>query len=111
MTETDLKNLIRVELSKLGCKVFNQPTGMFFRKASSGEYIPVKTGERGHSDLRGHRPDGKAFYIEVKRPDGKGRTSKEQEQFIKAMKESGAIAGVVNSVEKAVSLVFNDIGC
>jgi len=106
MTETDLKNLIMVELSKKGCKIFNRPTGLFFRKTKGGEYARVKIGDKGQSDLSGHRPDGLAFYIEVKRPDGRGRATPQQLQFIKAMQESGAIAGIVESVPEAVCLVF-----
>ncbi len=59
---------------------------------------------KGFSDLFGFRKsDGKAVFIEVKTP--MGRVSSEQKNFIKRMKESGAIAGVCRSPEEAILLI------
>ena len=59
----------------------------------------------GQSDLQGHRrSDGKCFYIEVKLEDGEIRP--EQREFIKAMRESNALAGFARSVEDALRIVF-----
>ena len=59
----------------------------------------------GQSDLQGHRSiDGKCFYIEVKLEDGEIRP--EQRDFIKAMRESNALAGFARSVEDALKIVF-----
>lgn len=59
----------------------------------------------GQSDLQGHRSiDGKCFYIEVKLENGEIRP--EQRDFIKAMRDSNALAGFARSVEDALKIVF-----
>jgi hypothetical protein len=68
--------------------------------------IPIRIGSKGQSDLQGHRPDGKCFYLETKSAIGKA--SDDQKRFIKAMINTGAIAGVCNSVEQAIKLVFEE---
>lgn len=102
MTETDLQNLIKIELSRRGC--FVQRTNSATLYTQDGR--PVRIGIPGQSDLCGHRPDGRAFYIEVKKPGQKPR--KNQQDFIEAMQNSGALAGVAYSVEEAVGIVFGD---
>lgn len=102
MTETDLMNIIRVELSKRGCFVQRTNSATLYTKDGR----PVRIGIPGQSDLCGHRPDGRAWYIEVKRPGRKPR--KNQQDFLDAMQNSGALAGVAHSVEEAVEIVF---GC
>lgn len=98
--ETNIQNIIRVELCKLGCKIFRCNTGNFYTKY--GEEI--KIGQVGHSDLYGVRSDGKAIFLEVKTPVGKA--SKEQKNFIKAMKKNNALAGFARTVDEAVNIVF-----
>lgn len=102
MTETDLQNLIRVELSRRGCFVQRTNSATLYTKDGR----PVRIGLPGQSDLCGHRPDGRAFYIEVKRPGQKPR--KNQKDFLEAMRNTGALAGVAHSVEEAVAVVFGD---
>lgn len=98
--ETKVSDGIRLELSKRGCKVFRSQVGLFFTQY--GDMINV--GIKGESDLRGHRPDGMAFYIEAKTPIGRARP--EQIKFIEAMKSSGALAGFAHSVQEAIDIVF-----
>lgn len=98
--ETLISDKIRLELSKKGCKVFRSQVGLFYTQY--GDMINI--GVKGESDLRGHRKDGKAFYIEAKTPIGNHRP--EQEKFIKAMQESGALAGFAHSVDEALRIVF-----
>lgn len=99
--ETILQNQIIVELCKRGCKVHRTNSGLFY--TPYGEKIRI--GFPGQSDLQGHRSiDGKCFYIEVKYENGKHKP--EQEKFIKAMKDSNALAGFANSVEQALEIVF-----
>lgn len=98
--ETLISDQIRLELSKRGCKVFRSQVGLFYTQY--GELINI--GVKGESDIRGHRPDGRAFYIEAKTPIGKH--GEEQKKFIKAMQASGALAGFANSVEQALEIVF-----
>lgn len=97
--ETNIGNQICVALSKLGCKIFRSQSGQFFTKYGSEITIGVK----GMSDYHGHRPDGKAFYIETKTKTGKA--SDEQKRFLRAMHESGALAGIARSVDEAVEII------
>lgn len=58
----------------------------------------------GYSDLSGVRKsDGKAVFIEVKRADG--IVSEEQKNFIAAMRNYNALAGVARSIEDAREII------
>lgn len=98
--ETNIQNLIRVELCKKGCLIFRCNTGNFYTKYGQ----EIKIGQKGHSDLYGVRDDGKAIFLEVKTPIGKAR--EEQKKFIQAVKNKGALAGFARSVEDAMNIVF-----
>ena len=98
--ETTLQNKIIVALCQHGCFAVNHTVGKFFTEYGS----IVKVGVPGESDIWGHRPDGTAFYVEVKLPGEKPR--KNQLDFIEAMKSTGAIAGWCTSVEEALNIVF-----
>lgn len=101
MTETDIQTAIRIELSKRGCFVQRTNSATLYTKDGR----PVRIGTPGRSDLCGHRPeDGRAFYIEVKKPGEKPREN--QERFLRQMRDTGAMAGVAHSVEEAVEIVF-----
>ena len=101
VTETDLQTAIRIELSRRGCFVQRTNSATLYTKDGR----PVRIGIPGQSDLCGHRPgDGRAWYIEVKRPGEKPREN--QERFLRQMRDSGALAGVAHSVEEAVGIVF-----
>ena len=61
----------------------------------------------GFSDLFGvRRSDGRAVFIEVKKPTGRVRP--EQKNFIEQMRKNGAIAGICRSVEDAVKLITEE---
>ena len=97
--ETALQNKIIVALCERGCYAVNHTVGDFYTR----EGHRVSVGVPGESDIWGHRPDGKAFYIEVKT---KGKTPrKNQLEFIEAMKNTGAVAGWCTSVEEALKIV------
>ena len=68
----------------------------------------VSTGlPEGFSDLFGHRlSDGRIFYIEVKKPGGRVRDN--QKKFLKAMRDTGALAGIAYSVEDAIRIVSGE---
>lgn len=100
--ETEIGNKICIALSALGCKIFRYQVGLFYTQ--NGDLIHI--GVTGHSDYCGHRPDGKAFYIETKTEKGRKRAA--QEAFIKAMKDSGALAGFARNVEQALKIVTSD---
>lgn len=64
----------------------------------------MNIGHHGEADIWGHRIfDGKALYIEVKLPGEKPR--QDQQKFLDAMRNSGAIAGCAHSVEEALRIV------
>lgn len=97
--ETVLQNKIIVALCEIGCYAVNHTVGLFYSRNG----VPIHVGVHGEADIWGHRPDGKAFYIEVKL---QGETPRDdQKQFIKAMRESGAIAGVAHSIEEAYEII------
>ena len=98
--ETILQNKIIVALCEHGCFAVNHTVGDFFTKYGGR----VSIGKRGESDIWGHRPDGKAFYIEVKLPGEEPRD--DQLDFIEAMKNTGAIAGWCTTIPDALKIVF-----
>lgn len=76
-------------------KEFNQPVLINLKKV---EGLP-----KGFSDLCGcRRSDGRAVFIECK--TSTGRVRPEQEQFLAAMQEAHALAGVARSVEDALMI-------
>ena len=98
--ETILQNQIIVALCKNGCVARNHTVGQFYTKYGG----TVNVGHHGESDIMGHRcSDGKALYIEVKLPGEHPR--EDQKKFLRAMANTGAIAGVAHSVEEALAIV------
>jgi len=92
--------LIMLALSEDGHGVFRANVGLFYTRDGR----PVKSGlPIGFSDLFGFRPDGRAWFIEVK--SATGRLRPEQTLFLEAMRARGAIAGVARSVQEARLLV------
>ncbi len=98
MTETDLMNNIRLELSKLGFAVFRANVGKF--KMADGRWFDTGL-PKGFSDLFAVK-NGKIYFLEVKVKPNK--PTKEQLNFINQMKIKGCVAGVVYSVEEAVEI-------
>lgn len=98
--ETKLQNQIIVALCENGCVARNHTVGQFYTKYGG----TVNIGHHGEADIFGHRiSDGKALYIEVKLPGEHPRD--DQAKFLKAMRMTGAIAGVAHSVEEALGIV------
>ena len=116
MTETDVQNLIRLELQCYGITTFRANVGRV--KMQDGRYfdtgLPV-----GFSDLFGVMPSGKAIFIECKKPNWKPATKgnlfeheEDQRNFINQMRSSGALAGFASSVDEAVKIVLGaDLQC
>ncbi len=94
-------NLILIEISEKGHTPFRNNVGAY--KHPDGRYIRFGVGGKGGSDIIGITNEGIFFAIEVK--TAKGRTSKEQEQFIEHIKSKGGIAGVARSTQDAVDLL------
>lgn len=104
MTETDIMRTICIALSEHGHIVHRTNSGLLYTKTGT----PVRVGVPGMSDLQGHRcTDGKCFYLEVKRPGQKPREN--QMQFLRAMENTGAIAGWADSVQRALEVVENGL--
>ena len=98
--ETALQNKIIVALCQRGCFAVNHTVGKFYTEYGA----IVRIGSPGDADVWGHRPDGMAFYVEVKLPGEKPR--KDQLEFLEAMRNSGAIAGWATSIPEAINIVF-----
>ena len=98
--ETILQNQIIVALCKNGCVARNHTVGQFYTQYGG----VVRVGQHGESDIMGHRiSDGRAIYIEVKLPGEKPRP--DQQKFLDAMRNTGAISGCAHSVEEALRIV------
>ena len=98
--ETTLQNRIIVALCQNGCVARNHTVGQFYTKYGG----VVNVGKHGEADIWGHRiSDGKALYIEVKLPGEHPR--EDQRNFLEAMRNTGALAGVAHSVEEALKIV------
>jgi len=101
--ETKIQNDIRLKCSDIAI-LFR--INVFDGLTSTGQY--VKSGvPKGYSDLSGVRKsDGKAVFIEVKKPGGAIRP--EQINFIEQMQISNALAGFARSVEDARKIILNE---
>ena len=102
-SEHAIQNAIRAAVSDK-CVIFRINVGKGY--TLDGRYfetgVPV-----GFSDLFGvRRSDGKAVFIEVKKPTGRVRP--EQKNFIEQMRKNGAIAGICRSVEDAMKLITEE---
>lgn len=99
MREIDIQNQIRMALSDYGI-VIRQNTGNF--QLADGRRIVC--GVKGLSDLLFI---GKGFvaFIEVKNENG--RASREQLDFINAVKKLDHRAGICRSVDDALKLILN----
>lgn len=111
--ETKIQRQIMCAISELGHTVFRNETGNFWTgrvihkdnrtvTLANAQMIPCGL-MKGSSDLIGITNDGIFFAIEVK--TAKGRTSKEQEQFLEHIRSRGGIAGVARSPQDAVDLL------
>lgn len=103
MTEHEIQNEIRAALS---------PYAVMFRiNVGSGRTVDGRffnTGvPSGFSDLFGvRRSDGKAVFIEVKKPGGK--VTDRQKNFLERMKKLGAVTGIAHSAEEAIRLITEE---
>ena len=97
--ETKIQNAAIDALNRRGCRVFNHTVGTFF--TPDGQRI--KIGNHGEADVWGVAPGGRAIFLEFKVPGKKPRP--DQLQFLKVMKDMGAIADWCTSVEEAIRIV------
>lgn len=100
MTESELMHSVMLAVTEAGNQIFRANVG----KARTFDGRWFNTGlPKGHCDLYGFRPDGQIFYIETKLHPRK--PTKEQRQFMLAMIDKGAAAGVAYTVEEALAIV------
>lgn len=112
MTEHDIQDAIRIELSKTGL-CFRCNAGEFWqgRRVYSPAYKQdilldirrVAGLPKGFPDLLYFGDDGRAAFIEVKAPGGKVRP--EQVKFIGRARSMGFRAGIAHSVDEAKEII------
>lgn len=103
MTEHDIQNEIRAACSPYAV-IFRINVGKV--RTPDGRYFDTGV-PKGFPDLFGvRRKDGKAIFIEVKKPGGK--LSDRQRNFINIIKKLGAIAGVAHSAEEAIKIITEE---
>jgi hypothetical protein len=94
MTEHDIQDKLRLELSKRGYMVIR--INVIGSYTKDGRYVPPSV-PVGFSDLMAFGQDGDTVFIEVKKP--KGKLSVEQGKFIETMKSRGFKAGVCRDID------------
>ena len=100
ISEHDIQNAIRLELSKHGFCVFRTNVGKV--KTADGRWFDTGL-PRGFADLTAVK-DGRVYFLEVKTETGKIRP--EQEKFLAVMRDRyGCVTGIVRSVDDALELV------
>ena len=99
MTEHDLQNRIRIELSALGFMTKRTNVGKV--KMHDGRFFDSGL-PKGHSDLEVHGSNGDTYFIEVKVKPNK--PTSEQLNFLKVMESRGFKTGVAYSVEDALAI-------
>lgn len=111
--ETKLQNAIMLALSNAGCTVWRVETSGVWvgRKIhSDGDTVTLANARmflsglcKGGSDIIGIDPIGRFLAVEVKTETG--RPTKEQLNFINAVKAAGGIAGIARSPREALELL------
>lgn len=99
MTEHDIQNTIRLELSKLGWLTFRVNVGKV--KMEDGRIFDTGL-PPGFSDLIAFK-DGTTIFIEVKKPGG--RPSKNQLNFKQKMEQNGFKAIIAYSFEDVKNMI------
>ncbi len=103
MKEIDVQNSIRLALNPYAV-IFRGNVGKV--RMADGRYFDTGL-PKGFSDLFGYRKsDGKMIFIEVK--NEKGRLRKDQEHFLKVMRDYPVIVGVCRSADEAIKLVVGE---
>ena len=108
MKETDVQTQIRLALADT-CVLTRTPAGLYWQGTRKGDALinirPVKVTVPGWPDLTGYRrSDGRAVFIECKRPKN-AKQSEQQKKFIELAKQAGCLAGFARSVDEARKIV------
>ena len=101
MKENEIQNLIRVAVGQLpDVTIWRNESGV---AEHMGRYVRYGL-QKGSADIIGIlSPGGRFLALEVKTP--RGRTSKEQDLFLKLVRRRGGFACVVRSVDEAVAAI------
>lgn len=113
--ETAIQNKIMLALSDAGCTVWRNATSycwvgrVIFKESDTitlKSAHPIQAGLCiGSSDIVGIHPSGRFLAVEVKRFAKGSKESKEQADFIQAVRNAGGIAGIARSPEEALELI------
>lgn len=111
--ETRVQNAIMLALSNAGCTVWRVETsGVWVGRQihKDGDTVTLANARmflsglcKGGSDIIGIDPIGRFLAVEVKTETG--RPTKEQLNFINAVKAAGGIAGIARSPREALELL------
>lgn len=99
-SEKETQNLILHYLNLKGHYCWRNNTGMFFGEYK-GKKWATKVGIKGSSDIIGVDKNGRGLAIEVKKKGGK--TSPEQDLFLKQIKDRGGVALVAYSLDDVIN--------
>jgi hypothetical protein len=99
--EIDLQRELLVEASrwKMVGLIWRQQSGLFFTQDGR----PVRIGFPGLSDVGGILQGGQAFQLELKAPNGS--VTREQQGWLKAVRDAGGRAGIVRSLGEAKEIL------
>lgn len=103
MNETTYRNLLQIELSKHGIRVFRNNTGLFF----TSEGTPTRAGLcKGSGDLIGLMPvTGRFISIECK--VGNGQVRPEQKAWLEFVNKMGGIAIIARPGDDVIGILKN----
>lgn len=110
--EQSVQNEIRLYLSE--CGIINFRTNVGSVKLADGRYFDTGL-PKGHSDVYGVMPGGRAIFIECKKTDWKPAKpgtklfehEERQRKFLEAMSKQGAIAGFATCIDDIKKLGIN----
>lgn len=115
MKESNVQQLVRMELSKLGAVSYRNNVGVL--KDENGR--PVRYGLcNGSSDLIGYTPveitpdmvgQKLAVFTAIEVKTAKGKPRENQLNFLKVVRDNGGIAGIARSPECVKKILDGDI--
>lgn len=98
-TEAEIQRSVLAYLQSLGIRAWRVNSGAFKAKGRGGRerFVWCNTA-KGHSDIAGVLPGGRALYIEVKRRKGEPRP--DQVEFLDMVNREGALGFIARSLEE-----------
>lgn len=96
--------MTEAQLTRAIVDALNGIPGVWVWRMNTGRRGGVQFGLRGQADITGVLRDGRRVELEVKLPGG--RVEPHQVAFLERMRQSGALAEVVRSVDDALTLIL-----